>query len=64
MEAKLLHWYCNGEEYYRKIHGSIWLIDTCYRFKIRRSGVQFPALVMYGSVGQTSHFVLPLPTQQ
>ena len=40
--------------------GSMWPSG----FKIRRSRVRFPLLVMCRSVGQTSHSILPLPTQQ
>ena len=45
------------------LHGIIGLSEQGVQFKIRKSGVRFPLLVMCRSFGQTSHSILPLPTQ-
>ena len=43
---------------------SMWPSGQGIGFKIKRFGVRFPLLVMFRSVGQISHSILPLPTQQ
>ena len=40
------------------------MVDWGFGLKIEMPGVRFLLMVMCTSVGQTSHSILPLPTQQ
>ena len=60
---RVKHSLCQEAKTTKFLHGIIGLSEQGVEFKIRKSGVRFSLLVMCRSFGQTSHSILPLPTQ-